>query len=423
MANGIGAAAGRGGYRPEWTAMRRLLAVLLIGCGFLLSPSGVSRAAENPLAAVQRLLEVRAAAVRSGDRAAFLATVDPQAPAGFREAQRLSFEGLTSMPLASYTLHARTFDTGDLAAGTGGRYGSARVFLPETRQVYRLKDFDDRDAVEQLWLTFVERGDRWYVASDSDLEALGLESSHQLWELGPVRLQPTEHFLIVSRPEQAERAGALGAIAEDGMAALREVWDQPWSERIPLVLPGSVEELQRILQSTVDLDKFVAFVSYSAIDDAGYQTTAPRIFIQDDRLARYARSFQVSTLVHELSHAAAAPLVGPFIPAWVHEGVSEWVATGRPTNERRPRGGDAELPRDHEFSTGTAENIVRSYRESRAAMSVLAADKGLAAPTSFLRVLGEARVEPGSADHRVDVALRRAAATSLSDLQERWARS
>lgn len=402
--------------------MRRLLVVLLVLVGLVLPPAMPARGAEEPLKGAQRLLDVRAAAVRSGDRDAFMATVDPQAPAEFVQAQRRSFEGLASLPLASFTLQARTFDTGDLSRAAAGRYGGTRTFLPETRQVYRLRDYDERDAVEQLWLTFVERGDRWYVASDSDLEALGLESSHQLWDLGPVRLQPTEHFLVMSRPEQAGRAAALGAIAEEAMAALSGVWDQPWSRRIPLVLPGSVEELRRILQSTVDLDKFVAFVSYAVVEDSGYQATAPRIFIQDDRLGRYARSFQVSTLVHELSHAAAAPLVGPFIPAWVHEGVSEWVATGRPTNERRPRGGDGELPRDHEFSTGSSESIVRSYRESRAAMSVLAAEKGLGAPTAFLRALGEARVEPGSTDHRADAALRRAAAMSLAELQERWAR-
>lgn len=416
--------------------MRPFAALLLIWASAALVPSVPARAADEPLEAVQRLLDTRAAAIRAGDGNGFMATVDPEAPPVFREAQRRSFEGLSSLPLASYTLQARTFDTGDLSAGAAGRYGAARTFLPETRQLYRIRDYDDRDAVEHLWLTFVERAGSWYVASDSDLEPLGLESSHQLWDLGPVRLQRTEHFLVVSHPEQEKRASALAAIAEEGMAALGPVWDQPWSERIPLVLPGSVEELRRILQSTVDLDKFVAFVAYSAIDggagvgapagtdspDSGYQPTAPRIFIQDERLGSYGRPFQVATLVHELSHAAAAPLVGPFIPSWVHEGVSEWVATGRSTRERRPRGGDGELPRDHEFSTGASATIVRAYGESRAAMSVLAAEKGMGAPTAFLRALGGIHIEPGSTDHHVDAALRRAAGMSLAELQERWAR-
>ncbi|MEO7837065.1 MAG: hypothetical protein ABIS21_05435, partial [Acidimicrobiales bacterium] len=403
----------------QWTTVRRLLAMLVLPVALAVAPSSPAPGAEAPLPGVQQLLDARAAAVRAGDRAGFLATIDPEATAAFRDGQIRSFEGLASLPLASYALEAHTFDTGDLSSAAR-RYGAARVFLPETRQVYRMTDYDDRDAVETLWLTFVERNDRWFVASDSDLDALGLESSRQLWDLGPVRLQRTEHFLVISHPEQADRAAALASIAEEGAAALSRVWDQPWSGRIPLVLPGSAQELQRILQSTVDLDKFVAFVAYSAVDEIEFQVTAPRIFIQDERLARYGRPFQVSTLVHELSHAAAVPLVGPFIPAWVHEGVAEWVATGRPTKEARPRGGDAELPRDHDFTTGPAESIVRSYGESRAAVSLLAAEKGLGVPSAFLRALGEARVEPGSTDYRVDAALRSVAATGLGELQERW---
>lgn len=400
--------------------MTLLLLALLVAVLGVLPRAAVG--AEDPLAEVQRLLDARAEAVRRAEEAAFMETVDPEAPAAFRDAQRRSFQGLRSLPLSSYALRARTTDTGDLAGAARGRYPEAPIFLPETRQVYRLRDYDERDAVENLWLTFVKRGERWYVASDSDLEPLGLESSRQLWDLGPVRFQPTEHFLVMSHPEQAERAAALGSIAEAGMAELGRVWDQPWSQRIPLVLPGSVEELQRILQSTVDLDKFVAFVSYSLLDDDAHQVTAPRIFIQDDRLARYGRPFQVSTLVHELSHAAAAPLVGPFIPAWVHEGVAEWVSTGRPVDQRKPGGGDAKLPRDFEFSTGTVQSIARSYAESRAAISLLAAEKGLGAPSAFFRALGEARVEPGSTDFRVDAALRRVAGVSLAELEERWAR-
>jgi hypothetical protein len=114
----------------------------------------------------------------------------------------------------------------------------------------------------------------------------------------------------------------------------------------------------------------------------------------------------VETLVHELAHAAGAPLAGPFVPAWVHEGVADWVATGRSTKERRPRGSDGKVPRDYEFSTGSQTDIVRAYRESRAATSYLASKAGLGAPSALFRRLGETKVAPGSVDHHVDAALR-----------------
>lgn len=373
------------------------------------------------LAAVQAVLDARAGAVGRKDRAAFLATVDPSAPATFREAQARQFDGLRSLPLASFALRASVDDTGDLGAGLAARYGGARVFLPETRQVYRLEGYDDRDAVDHLWLTFVQRDGAWYVGGDSDLEAVGLETDRQLWDFGPVRLQRTEHVLVLSHPDQAARASALAAIAEEAAIALLARWEQPWSGRLPVVLPGSVDELERLLESTVDLDKFVAFAGYGVErDDGGWASTAPRIFVQDARLGDYSRPTQVETLMHEMVHVASAPLSGPFVPGWVHEGVADWVATGQPAGERRPAGGDALLPRDFEMTTGPAAAIFRAYRESRAAISLLAGRRGPTAPTAFFTGLGAVRVAPGSADHNVDAALRAISGLSLGELESAW---
>ena len=388
------------------------------------SGSAVARqaGAGDPLPAVQSMLDRRAAAVRDKARDAFLATVDPQAPAEFRAAQARQFDGLVTVPMGSFELRATVEDSGDLGVGLASRYGGARVFLPETRLVYRLAGYDDRDAVDRLWLTFVERDGAWYVAGDSDLEPLGLETDRQLWDFGPVVQQRSEHVLVLSHAEQADRAAALASMTEEAVAAFNARWDRPWSGKVPVVLPGSVDELERLLESTVDLDKFVAFAGYGVIqDDEGWMATAPRVFVQDDRLGRYSREGQVETLVHELAHFAGAPLAGPFVPGWVHEGVADWVATGRRSGERRPGGGDALLPRDYELTTGAAAAIVRSYRESRTAISTLAAEEGAAAPIAFFVELGALRVAPGSVDHNADTALRAATGMTLGQLESAWA--
>lgn len=398
-----------------------VLALALAGAGAGPASVAAGAAAADPLAGAQAVLDARAEAVRDGDRDAFLATVDPSAPAAFKDAQARHFDGLRSLPLRSFALRAVVHDSGDLGAAAAGRYGTAPVFLPETRQSYRLEGYDDRDNVDELWLTFVQRSGRWYVGGDADLEALGLETDRQPWDFGPVQLLRSEHVLVVSHPEQAGRARVLAAIADEAVAAFAGVWDQPWSGRVPLLLPGSVDELERLLESTVDLDKFVAFASYGALRDEGYTATAPRILVQDARLGLYERARQVETLVHELVHVAAAGISGPFVPGWVHEGVADWTATGRRAGERRPPGGDDRLPRDYELSTGPSSAIVRSYDESRAAMSLLAARRGPGAPSAFLRVLGEVRVAPGSVDHHVDDALRRSAGMTLGDLEQAWA--
>jgi hypothetical protein len=402
---------------------RAALALALVALGALTPVSRHARGETAGPGTVQAVLDARVAALASGDRDAWLATVDPNAPSAFRDAQGNLFDGLRSLPLESYSLVARTEDTGDLAkgAGTDAKYG-APTQLPETRQRMRIRGFDDRDAIDSLFLTYVDRGGQWKVAGDGDVADLGLDTARGLWDAGPVETLAGPHLLTIFHPAQVDRAKALAAIAEDAVTALRQRWDHPWSERIPLILPADTGELERLLQSTVDLDKFLAFVSYGAVRDEGWAATAPRIYIQDQNLSGYGRAFQVETLTHELSHAAGAPLAGPFLPTWVHEGVADWVATGRPTKEKKPAGSDGVLPRDHEFSTGSQVAIVRAYRESRSAISYLSARAGLTGPTAVFEEVGAAKVEPGSVDFHVDAALRHVAGLGLDDLQRGWAR-
>ena len=402
--------------------MRRLLAAALVALALLGAPRADGAApADSRLGDVQRVLDARAAAVLKGDKQAFLDTVDPKAPAEFKEAQGRLFDGLHSVPLASYTLTARLDDTGDLSTATRSRY-DAPTFLPETRQRMRLKDFDAVDAVDPLYLTFVQRDGRWLVAADNDLSLLGIDTARGLWDFGPVVAHPTAHFLVLSHPAESPRAKALGDIAEEAVGVLGQRWTLPWPGRIPVVLPSNATELGAIIQATVDVEKFVAFVSYSSVRDTSYEVTAPRVYIQDANLAKYGHQFQVETLVHELVHAASAPLAGPFIPAWVHEGVADWVATGRRTDEKRPGGAGPHLPRDYEFTTGDQGSIVRSYNSSRAAVSALSSAKGLAAPLEFIKALGAVRQAPGSADYQTDQALRQATGLGMADLESLWGR-
>ena len=348
-----------------------------------------------------------------------MATVDPRAPQAFKDAQGRHFDGLRTVPLERLDLQVRTEQTGDLGRELSTKYGT-RTFLPETRLVYRIAGYDDRDAIDALWLTYVQRDGRWYVGGDHDLDDLGLLTYRNLWDFGPVVARPSEHFMVLSHPDQAERAEALSGIAEEAAGVIQQRWDQPWSGRIPIILPGSIEELEQIIQSTFDLDNFVAFVGYQPIRDVDYVNTAARMFIQDRNLATYQRPFQVETLAHELAHAAGGPLSGPQIPAWVHEGIADWIATGRSTAERKPSGSDGVLPRDFEFTIGSGSSILRAYRESRSAISFLSSRKGLGAPAQLFRVLGEPKAAPGSVDFHVDATLRRLFGMSLDEFQRGW---
>jgi hypothetical protein len=383
-------------------------------------PAAAQTAAVTREEAVKQVLAQRVDAVQRGDRAAFLETVDIAATAEFKIHQGRLFDGLRSLPLATYELELRTDEVPDLGAGLAARYpGAEAVFLPPVEARYRLTGIDAIDAIDGYYYTFLLRGGRWRIVSDHDLADVGLPSARNLWDYGPVHQQRTDHFTIVHDPADRKRAEALGTLCEQGYARLKSVFDKAVPAQIVVVLPHTLDQLREILQATFDLSNFVAFASAAVDRDEDWRSTAPRVYVQDVNLSRSRRDFQLQTFHHEFTHVSAFALAGPFVPSWVHEGVADWMAGG----EKAPSkvdGSDGLLPEDWEFTTGGAESIIRAYDESTSAMAFLAARKGKTAPLDLLARIGELRAAPGTAEYRVDQGLRAVYGAGLDQFQEDW---
>ncbi|MGH9009935.1 MAG: hypothetical protein ACRDYF_08845 [Acidimicrobiia bacterium] len=370
--------------------------------------------------AVKQVLAQRVDALKRGDRAAFLDSIDPVATDEFKVRQGHLFDGLRSLPLASYELELRTDEVLDLGAGLAARYpGADAVFLPPVEGHYRLTGIDTIDAIDGYYYTFLLRDGRWRIVSDRDLEDIGLPSARNLWDYGPVNQRRTAHFTILHDPADRKRAEAIGTLCEQGYARLLSVFDKAVPEQIVVVLPHTLDQLREILQATFDLSNFVAFASAAVDRDDDWESTAPRVYVQDVNLSRSQRDFQLQTFHHEFTHVAAFSLAGPFVPSWVHEGVADWMAGG----EKEPSavdGTDGVLPEDWEFTTGGGESIIRAYDESTSAMAFLAAKKGKTAPVDLLARVGELRVAPGTAEYRVDQGLQAVYGAGLDQFQEDW---
>ncbi|HEV7862319.1 MAG TPA: hypothetical protein VGR20_06450 [Acidimicrobiia bacterium] len=398
-----------------------LAAVLTAGAAVLPAGAAVHPAPSPPTReqAVQLVLDQRSDALRRGDRPAFMDTVDPSATDEFKARQGRLYDGLRSLPLASYELRARTDEVPDLAAGLAGRYDADAVFLPPVEAHYRLTGIDTVDAADGYYYTFLSRDGRWRIVSDRDVEDVGLPSARNLWDYGPVNQARTAHFTVLHDPADRKRAEALGALCEEGYARLTSVFGRTVPAQIVVVLPHNLDQLREILQATFDLSNFVAFASASVDRDNDWESTAPRVYVQDTNLSRSRRDFQLQTFQHEFTHVAAFPLAGPDVPSWMHEGLADWMATG----EKAPTavdGTDALLPDDWEFTTGGGESILRAYDESTSAMAFLAARKGKSAPLDLLVRVGETRVAPGTGEYRVDQGLRAVYGAGLEQFQKDW---
>ena len=139
----------------------------------------------------------------------------------------------------------------------------------------------------------------------------------------------------------------------------------------------------------------MAFASASVDRDDDWQSTAPRIYVQDTNLSRSRREFQLQTFHHEFTHVAAFPLAGPFVASVDPRGTGRLDGRRREGLRRRSTGTDSVLPEDWEFTTGGGESILRAYDESTSAMAFLAAKKGKSAPLDLLVRVGELRAGAG----------------------------
>jgi hypothetical protein len=370
--------------------------------------------------AVQAVLDAREAALRSGDKEAFLGTLDPSAPKPFVEAQGRLYEGLRTVPFSKYELIVRTDEIEDLSAGLARRYPEAEeVFLPPVEGRYRIEGADTTDALDGLFYTFVLRDGRWRIVSDSDLADLGLPSARNPWDFGPVQVHRSDHFTVLFDRRDRRRALDIAAVAEEAYGRLAGTYDRPLPDQFVFVLPHTVAQLRDMIQATFDLSNFVAFAAATVDRDRGWDSTAPRIYAQEENLAGSPKDFQLQTLHHELIHAAAFPLAGPFVPAWVHEGTADWLASGRgePT---AVDGSDKILPEDYEFTTGGQSAIISAYDESTSAAAFLADAVDDGSPLDLLVTVGAPRVAPGTSDYHVDAALRKVYGQGTAEFQAAW---
>jgi hypothetical protein len=395
----------------------RICFALLILVAPLRAPSRRATATVPLEMALQQVLDQRADALRRGDRAAFLSSVDE--PFAVTEAAR--FDSARSAGFSDYSLRLRWDLAGDLStAALRARFAPAPAVVGQVEVRLRFDGYETKLALTTDFLTFVERDGAWKVTSDIDLDGIGLLSSRELWDLGPVSRLESPDALVLSHPDGLPRAKDVQAGIESALARERAGLDIPWRGKVVVVLPSSSAELGRLLQSTVDLTTFVAF-AYWGVDRAapdGYAITEARIILNADTFFSLSPSVREDILTHELVHVATREKAGPGMSSWLDEGLADFVATGRGTASAFS---DGQIPEDWRFGAGGADAVRDAYGRSRSFVAFLAARQpGVVA---YYSTLGAMVAVPGSRERLQDDAARRVFGVPLAELRAQWARS
>ncbi|MFW6689932.1 hypothetical protein [Streptomyces sp. MAR4 CNX-425] len=412
-----------------------LLAALLAGCGDDGDRAGPPAADPAAARALGDLLRQRSAAVRDGDEAAFLRTVDPQS-GPYRREQRTVFRNLDALPLAAWTL--RLDDP--VPAGTG--HATADVRLR-----YRLRGYDPGDVTAGRRLEFVRRDGRWYVAGPAP------GSRPQPWEQGPMTVVRGTHSLVlgVGRPE-AELRG-VAAVADRAVPDVSAAWGRGWARRVVVLVPASQAAMGELLGAGPTDYAGIAAVTTGRTgtgtntganastsantgtgpgQGGGNRNRAPgpadRVLVNPDAYGTLGAAGRRIVLTHETTHVATRAHTTPATPLWLSEGFADWVGFG--SAARGPRAGAPELaravaagrvprdlPADGDFGRAAdGDRLARAYGEAWLACRMVADEWGADRLVALYRAAGAAR----SRAQAVGPVLRAELGVGLDGFTERW---
>ncbi|MGH3327029.1 MAG: hypothetical protein ACRDPT_04385 [Streptomycetales bacterium] len=378
-------------------------------------------------AAVTRLLERRADAVLTHDRAAFLATVDPAAgDARSRQARR--FGNLSALPFASFTYGLQDLDPALRRARTGQAESPSAVGRVALR--YRIRGYD-RQSVEGVeHLRFVRRNDAWFVAGHAtgrnELSVPGDTPSRQLWDFGKVNLVRGEHSIVLGLLPRSG-LGAYAREADEAVPAISAVWGTAWPRRVVVVVPETEDQMSRLLGAEPDTYTQIAAVTtgerrYGPDEDA----PSDRVTINPLAYGELRSLGRGVVMTHEIAHIATRYATKPWTPMWLTEGMADYlgyrnvdipVSAGAVELIRDIRAGrlPGSLPADGAFRT-SQEDLAQAYEMSWLACRFMAERYGESRLVAFYRAVGR-HPDPGRA---VGAAFREELGTTEREFTGMW---
>ncbi|WP_309141777.1 hypothetical protein [Streptomyces griseicoloratus] len=386
--------AGRGRVSGSSVVALCLLLVSLVACG---GQTG----ADSARAEVQRVLDLRAAAVLGHDEAAYA-----------RTGTRAGFGNLRAVPLADWSYRVRDLDrSGDTA--------TADVDLR-----YRIEGHDKGPVTTGRTLRLSREEDgRWRVDSDRP----GEKSAQQPWDQGAVRVVRGVHSLVLGVGQSTGSLRRFADLADQAVPAVSDAWDGDWARRVVVLVPRSLEGMAGLLGSPASSYRGIAAVTTGETGGAR-DAPADRIIVNPDAYGLLGGLGKQVVLTHETTHVATRAATTAATPLWLSEGYADWVGyrdSGRTPAQAAPELSRAvsegrvprALPTDEDFAfTGDGAELARAYEGGWTACRMIADHWGEDRLDDFYRAVGAHDGREGA----VEEAMTKVLGTTPEEFTARW---
>jgi hypothetical protein len=258
---------------------------------------------------IERLLHGRARAIRQG-RPDLIARGLVASPA-FRAGQRTWYDNLRQLPIERLG-----FELQPSSLIRNGRDYTATVL---TR--LQLQGYDDRPVLTARRYRFVRSHGRFLLASVRDPL---WERSHDVrlepWDTGAVTIRDTGHVLGVFDAGSVADADSVMSSVSDAMAQVSTLIPVTWSHRVVVYALSDKGFLADQPRPVGQVDA----LTFSLEARPGGPVASTR-FVLSPRLVDLPGAARDRLVRHELTHVAMGER-DDHLPAWLSEGLAEWVS-------------------------------------------------------------------------------------------------
>ncbi|QGN57568.1 hypothetical protein [Nostocoides sp. HKS02] len=375
---------------------------------------------EEALAAV---LTARAQAIRTHDRAAFLATLDNPG-SGFGLRQLTVFDDLAQLPLATFS-YGTPEPAPPLGADRVAQVGPD-AWVSRIAGRYTIAGFDTAPREFESYFTVVRRSDGWKLADDTDGG-----TQPQLWDLPDFTVVKSPTTLVIGSGP-ASRLRPYLALGDRAVPRVTRVWTVPWKQRLVLVVPATAAQMAEQLGQDPGAVDQVAAVTDGPFDSTG-RAGADRVVINPKAFANLQARGQQVVVTHEATHVAIRSTTDRPVPLWLSEGMADFVGyrdvgvskqliAAALLDRVRAGKGPTALPSAADFDPSRS-TIAPSYNAAWLAINRIVERFGIPALVRFYRTAAtspDPNAAPGDADANTQAAFRSVLHTSQAAFTTDW---
>lgn len=269
----------------------------------------------------QRILNTRSRALQTHNLRLFMRHVDKSVP-GLAAHERQWFHNIVQLPLATYSMRVLPSDW----PLQGHRQDGVVVRVPRLEQTMQLRGYDDAPVRTVIGLAFAFKGGQARIVGDRGRDGKPIvEGEPQPWMLSPIRVRQQGDVLGIFDPGTWHDAREVVDTVNAGIREDSAAIPYSWNTHVVVYSFSSQSVLKTFQNVPGGNITHLGAMTFPVHTSWGAAEIASSRFVVLPSSLRAGPDFLARITRHELGHVAIG-VHDDGVPAWLSEGLAEWLA-------------------------------------------------------------------------------------------------